>query len=171
MNSPTLKYSFLFVFVVLLQVLFLNQVQFSGYLNPFIYILFILLLPLDTPRYVSLFSAFLLGLTIDIFSNSMGTHAAATVFIAYLRPAVVQSISTKRDDDRNFYPGLKQYGFNWFFTYALILTFLHHLIFFTLEIFTFHNYYLTLYRILLSTIFSVFVIVLSQFIIFRNKAT
>ena len=40
-----------FVFLVLLQVLILNNIQFSGYINPYFYIYFILLLPFDTPRW------------------------------------------------------------------------------------------------------------------------
>ncbi len=152
----------MFISLVLIQVLILNQVQFSGFVNPYIYILFILLLPLSTPRYLLLILAFLIGLTIDVFCNSLGIHAAASVFIAYLRPLVIRFISN-REEDRNDYPGLLQNKFSWFLSYVSILVFLHHLVLFNLEVFSFSNFGNTIYRVILSSVFSIFVIVLSQF--------
>ncbi len=162
-----LKYGFMFIVLVLVQVLIFNQVHLGGYLNPFIYILFIMLLPVHTPRYLLLISGFLLGLAVDVFSNSLGIHAAATTFIAFIRPFVIRSISS-REEDRQEYPGLKQNSLSWFFYYALIMVFFHHLIFFYLEFFTFSNFLTTFLRVVLSTFFSVFIIVLSQFLIFRE---
>lgn len=162
-----IKYAAMFIVLVLIQVLILNQVQFSGYVNPYMYILFVMLLPLGTPRYAVLLSGFLIGITIDIFSNSLGIHAAGTVFIAYLRPSVLRAISG-REDEMSDYPGLKQNKFSWFFYYTTIMVFLHHLIIFYLEAFTFSHFLTTLYRLVLSSLFSIFVIVLSQFLIFRE---
>jgi hypothetical protein len=157
----------MFISLVLIQVLLLNQVQFSGFVNPYMYILFILLLPLNTPRFAVLMLAFLLGITIDIFSNTLGIHSAATVFIAFIRPLIIRIISD-REEDRSDYPGLKQNKLRWFLYYAFLMVVFHHIVLFYLEIFTFSNFLGTLFRILLSTLFSVFVIVLSQFIIFRE---
>lgn len=167
MIRGVIKYLIMFVVLVLIQVLFLNQVQFSGYINPYIYILFVLLLPLGSPRYVVLLSAFLIGLTIDIFSNSLGIHSAASVFIAFLRPFIIRSISN-REEDRSEYPGLLQNKFSWFLYYTSIMVVLHHAILFYLEVFTFSNFFETLFRVFLSTLFSIFIIVLSQFLIFRK---
>lgn len=161
------KYGIMFIALVLAQVLVLNQVQLGGYLNPFIYVLFILLLPLGTPRYLLLILAFLIGLAVDVFSNSLGIHAAATVFIAFIRPFVIRSISN-REEDRNDYPGLRQNKFSWFLSYVAIMVFSHHFILFFLEYFTFSHFFLTFLRIFLSSLFSIFVIVLSQFLIFRE---
>jgi len=157
----------MFVALVLLQVLIFNQFQFNGYVNPYLYVLFILLLPLSTPRYMLLFLGFFLGLAVDIFSDSLGIHAAATVFIAYIRPAVIRTISI-REEDRSDFPGLKQNKFSWFLSYTAILVFIHHFILLYLEYFTFTHFFSTLLRVFLSAIFSIFVIVLSQFIIFRQ---
>lgn len=162
-----IKYAVIFIVLVLIQVLFLNQMQISGYLNPYIYILFVMLLPLSTPRYIVLLSGFLIGLTIDIFLNSLGLHAAATVFIAYVRPFIVRSISD-REEEINDYPGLKQNKFSWFLYYSSIMVVLHHLILFYLEIFSFAQFFNTLLRVVLSSLLSIFVIVLSQFLIFRE---
>lgn len=167
MGRQLIKYAIMFVVLVLIQVLYLNQVQFGGFINPYIYILFILLLPSSSPKYVVLLSAFFIGLTIDVFSNTLGIHTFATVFVAYLRP-VVTGMITNREEDRADYPGLAQNGFRWFLNYTAIMVVVHHLFLFHLEVFTFFNYLDTLYRVLLSSVFSIFVIVLSQFLIFRS---
>ncbi|WP_347839895.1 rod shape-determining protein MreD [uncultured Draconibacterium sp.] len=167
MGREVIKYLIMFVVLVLTQVLFLNQVQISGFVNPYIYILFIMLLPVNAPRYVLLFGGFLLGICIDIFSNTLGIHAFATVFIAFLRPLVIGAI-TNREEDMLDYPGLQQNGLAWFFYYTAIMVVLHHTALFFIEVFTLANVFGTLYRIVLSSLFSIFVIVLSQFIVFRD---
>ena len=167
MGREIIKYSIMFVVLVLTQVLFLNQVQFSGFVNPYIYILFIMLLPFNAPRYVLLLGGFFIGLCIDIFSNTLGIHAFATVFIAFLRPAIITAI-TNREEDLEDYPGLVQNGFAWFLYYTAIMVLLHHIVLFLIEAFTIADLLGTLYRILLSSLFSIFVIVLSRFIVFRD---
>jgi len=167
MVNSYFKYPIMFVALVLIQVMILNQIEFSGYANPYLYILFILLLPSNAPRYVVLLSAFLIGITIDIFSGSMGIHASATVFIGYFRPFVIRVISV-RDEEPAEYPGLSQNKFSWFLTYTSIIVFLHHLMLFYLEIFTFRDFTDTFIRVVVSSFFSIFIIVLSQYIIFRK---
>ena len=162
-----LKYVIMFPVLVLIQVLILNHVQFSGYVNPYLYILFIMLLPMSTPRYLVLPLAFLIGLTVDVFSNSLGIHAAASTLIAYLRPVLIRIIST-HEEDRSEFPGLKQNGFLWFLYYTIGMVLLHHFVLFYLEIFSFQNFFHTFFKIVLSSLFSIFIIVLSQFIIFRE---
>lgn len=162
-----IKYTVMFAVLVLAQVLVLNQVQVSGYINPFVYVLFILLLPVSTPRYLLLILGFLIGFVVDIFSNSLGIHAAATVLIAFIRPYVIRLISS-REEDRNEYPGLRQNKFSWFLYYTSIMVFVHHFALFYLEYFTFSHFFSTFLKVLLSSVFTIFVIVLSQFIIFRE---
>ena len=161
------KYAVMFISLVLVQVLIFNQVQFSGFFNPYVYILFIILLPLSTPRYAVLILAFLLGLTIDIFSNSLGVHSAATVFAAYIRPLIIRIISN-REDDKSDYPGLNQNKLTWFINYVLLMVLFHHTALFYLEVYTFANFLNTFYRVILSSLFSIIIIVLSQFLVFKD---
>lgn len=167
MGRLLIKYGIIFIVLVLTQVLFLNQVQFSGFANPYIYILFVMLLPINSQKYVVLISAFLLGLSIDIFSNTLGIHAFATVFVAFIRPLIIGLI-TNREEDMSDYPGLKQNGLVWFLYYSTLMVLIHHSVFFFVEVFTFANFLETISRILISSVFSIFVIVLSQFIVFRD---
>ncbi len=162
-----INYFIMFAGLVLTQVLVLNHLQLGGHINPFVYILFVMLLPLSSPHSVVLPLAFFLGLTVDVFSDSLGIHAAATTFIAYARPLVARSVSS-HEEDRSDYPGMKHNGFRWFLYYTIIMVFFHHTVLFFLEIFTFADLFKTIYRIILSSFFSIFLIVLSQFIVFRD---
>ena len=96
-----------------------------------------------------------------------GIHSFATVFIAYFRPNVIRLIST-REEDKNDYPGLKQNKFQWFLSYVAIMVLIHHFALFYVEVFTFDNFLVTLIRTLLSAASSIFVIILSQYIVFRD---
>src|SRR5581483_10393034 len=84
-----------FIFLILFQVLVLNNIQLGGYINPYGYVLFILLLPVETPKWLLLLLSFSIGISLDMFSNTMGLHAAACVFMAYCRPRVLRIISPR----------------------------------------------------------------------------
>lgn len=157
----------MFIFVVLIQVLILNQLQISGYLNPYFYVLFIFLLPVSTPRYLVLLLAFISGFSIDFFTDTPGLHAAATTLIGYLRTPVLYLVSG-RGSDMAEYPTLKNNGLRWFLVYSVLLVLIHHFFLFYMEVFSFTGFFRTLIRVIFSTILSVFVIVLSQFLIFRD---
>ncbi len=162
-----IKYILMFIFVVLIQVLILNQLQISGYLNPYFYVLFILLLPVSTPRYLVLLLAFIIGFSIDFFTDTPGLHAAATTLLGYLRTPVLYLVSG-RGSDMAEYPTLKNNGLRWFLIYSVLLVLIHHFFLFYMEVFSFAGFFRTLIRVIFSTILSVFVIVLSQFLIFRD---
>ena len=162
-----LKYVLMFTLLVLIQVLLLNHIMLGGYLIPYMYVLFILLLPVSIPGYLLILLAFVTGLVIDLFSNSPGIHSSATLLMAIFRTPLIKSLSQK-EENPNDYPGLKQNGLSWFLAYTAILVVIHHVFLFFVEMFSFHDFFYTLFRSLLSSIFSIFIIVLSQFIIFRE---
>ncbi len=157
-----------FIVLVLIQVLVLNNIQLSGYINPYIYVLFILLLPFETPSWLLLISGFFLGLTIDLFMNTLGLHAAATVFLAFLRPYVLNLFAPRDGYEAGTFPRILYYGTGWFLKYAAVLILFHHLALFFLEVFRFSDFFLTLFRALLSSVFSIILVVLSQFVMFRK---
>ena len=89
MNKLVLKNVLRFIFLIGIQVLVLNNVLFMNYINPYIYILFILLLPFDTARWLLLVLSFALGFSVDAFQNTMGLHAFSCVFIAFIRRPIL----------------------------------------------------------------------------------
>ena len=170
MISDILKNIIRFLFLVLLQVLILNNIQLSGYLNPFLYVLFILMLPFQTPKWLVLLLAFIAGISVDMFSDTGGLHAAASVFMAFMRDPILRLISPREGDDAVQSPTVQQFGFGWFFSYAGILVFAHHFLLFYLETFHLSGFFPTFFRVILSSIFSLTLIFISQFFFSNPKS-
>ena len=157
-----------FFLLVLAQVLVFNNIEISGYINPYIYILFIVLLPFETPRWLELILGFLLGFSIDIFSETLGMHTAATVFVAYIRPFVLSYFAPRDGYELGSFPRVFYYGLPWFIKYAILLVLAHHMVLFFLEMFSFTDFFTTIFRIVLTSVFSSFLIIVSQYFIFRK---
>jgi rod shape-determining protein MreD len=158
-----------FVVLVLLQVFLLKNISLYNLSTPYLYILFILLLPFETPNLVLFSLAFVLGITIDAFYDTPGLHAAACVLLALVRIFFI-SITVQKDGfDNEPEPTLSIMGFRWFFTYALVLTLFHHFFLFNLEVFRLSEITHTLTRFLLSSIFTVFLMLVSGLLFFRKK--
>jgi len=168
MIKSFLKNILQFIFLVLMQVLIFNNIELGGYLNPYIYVLFILLLPFDTPRWLLLIIGFMLGLSVDILSETMGMHTSATVLMAFLRPSVLSMFSPREGYEKGSLPRIHFYGIQWFVQYTLVLVFAHHTMLFLTEIFRIQDFFHILLRIILSTLFSVSIISLSQYFVFRK---
>ncbi|MFW5753449.1 MAG: rod shape-determining protein MreD [Marinilabiliaceae bacterium] len=155
------RYILNFIVLVLLQVLVLNNLQFSGYLNPFLYILFIITLPFQTPRWFLLVLGFITGLTIDIFMNSLGIHAAATVFMTFLRPSILNSFAPRDGYEPGTRPVPADFGFGWFLKYTALMVVTHHLFLFFVEAFSFESFFATLWKSILSSIVSIGFIIIA----------
>ena len=157
-----------FIVVVLFQILVMDNVMLNGYMVPYIYILFILLLPFETPRWIVLTSGFVLGLGIDLFEHTPGMHTAATVLIAFIRPYILSLLAPRDGYEPETFPRIYFYGFTWFLKYTMLLVLVHHLALFYLEVFQLQNFFSTLGRVILSSILSASTIVLSQYFVFRK---
>lgn len=159
-----------FIFVLALQILIFNSIQFSGYINPHFYILFILLLPIKSPAWLTMLSAFLLGSIIDIFSQSPGLHASASVLIAFIRPLVISLIKTNSEIKAETTPNINNMGFRWFISYALSLILIHHTIYFFLEVFNFKHIFDTFYHVIISSFATFLLIILSQLFTYNKNS-
>ncbi|MFC2110518.1 rod shape-determining protein MreD [Bacteroidota bacterium] len=160
MTRETLSIAIRFIFLLLLQVLVLNNIDFFGYINPNLYILFVFLYPLEQKRTNFLLLAFLLGLCVDFFSNSGGIHAAATVFIAYIRLYVLKLVLNKSDIDYKLFKlGSQQLAK--IIVFISVLTFAHHFIMFYLDYFSFKNINTIAYKSLTTSIFTIILSILS----------
>lgn len=169
MVRSLILYPIQFILLVAIQVLVLNNIQFSGYINPYLYIIFILWLPFETPNWLLLSIAFVLGLSVDIFSDTLGMHTSACLFMAFCRPFILNRIAPRDGYDSNQNPSIQDFGIAWFVGYASILCLLHHLFLFTVEIFRFSDYFSTLGRALASSFISILLIVLTQFLRYNTE--
>ena len=170
MTEIFLKNFLRFTGLILLQIFILNNIQFNGYINPYLYILFIIMLPFNIADWLLILLAFMLGLSVDIFSDTMGLHSAATVFIAFLRPSIIRLGYRKQDYDLSVSkPSIKEFGFRWFFTYSLLIVSIHHFFLFYLEEFRFSEFFMTLSRAIVSIISTMILVILSQYIFYKKK--
>lgn len=168
MIGETIKIAFRFLFLVLLQILVLNNIQWSGYLNPYLYVLFILMLPFETPNWLLIILSFILGLTIDSFSNTWGMHSAACVMTGFIRPYYLKLISPRDGYETALRPVIRDFGIEWIIKYSLVLIFIHHFTLFYVEVFKFSLFFNTLLRVFLSTLFTFSLVIISHFIIYKR---
>lgn len=156
------RYLVLFVLLIALQVLVLNNINLGGYINPYVYILFILFLPFSIPGWLLLLMGFATGFAVDYFSNTLGLHTSATLILAFVRPSILSWLSYRDDLDRFDSPGIGNSGMEWFVRYVVMAVIIHHFALFILETFSFYHFHLTLLRVLLSSLVSSFFIIMLE---------
>jgi len=136
---------------------------------PLIYPLILLLLPVNTPHWLTMLLGFMVGITMDLFSNTPGVHASACVVLGYVRPYLLnlffqQNIKELGDT----VPTLFRMGFRSFLLYILFALVIHHCYYYIIQIWSFKNILLIVYKTILSTLLSIILIILSQ-LIFAKK--
>jgi hypothetical protein len=135
-----------FVLLVITQVLIFNNLNFLGFINPFVYVIFFYWYPIKTNRAIFMLSAFLLGLAIDIFSDTLALNALASVTIAYARPSIMRFCFGVNYDFQSF--SFKNTTKVQRVTFLALLVILHHLIFFSFEILSIAHILLILKKVL-----------------------
>ena len=149
-----------FVLLVLAQVFIFNKIIFGGYISPMIYPLFIILLPFETNKNFSLILAFMLGLSVDLFTGSIGLHTSATLFMTFVRPLAFSIISSNKVFENGIKPGINDLGLSWFISYTSFLVIAHHIYIFFIESFSFVEMGHTFIKAIISSLVSILLIVL-----------
>jgi cell shape-determining protein MreD len=152
-----------------MQVLIIQNINLSGYVILLPYVLIILMMSFETPKLLVLFISFLLGVCVDYFYDSSGIHASACSIMGFARYYVLKYIAPRDGYDVGVRPTIEDMGLEWFLRYAGTLVLIHHVFLFYLEIFRFSEFFTTLLRVLLSSIGTMVIIYLIQFLFFSNK--
>ena len=155
-----------FVGLVLLQALVFNHICLFGLATPFVYVYFLLVLDRDTDINALMLMAFLLGLSVDVFCNTPGVNAGASVFVAFMRPKLLRLFSP-RDEYDNFEPGIYTLGIWGFVRYALVVVLLHHMVLYFLEYFSFAHFGGLLLRVVCSALLTMMLLLALEFV--RHK--
>lgn len=134
----------------------------------FLYIGFILMLPVEIGPLLLMVIAFSMGLGVDLFYDSIGVNAAASVFMAFLRPYWLKVITPRGGYEDVVIPSLKSVDIGWFFTYSLPLIFLHHFALLYIETGGFDMFFFTLVKVFFSTLLTFFILVLSQYLFYKK---
>ncbi|UGS20798.1 rod shape-determining protein MreD [Flavobacterium cyclinae] len=166
MNNSLIN-SIRFVVFLFLQLLIFNNINLLGYLNPYPYVLFILLYPVNSNKSVLLLASFAMGILLDMFCNSGGIHAMASLILAYIRPSLFKfafglsyeyqtvKIADKITPER--------------ITLLLLAIFIHHFVLFFFEYFRLDQILTVLMRTLSSSLFTFVICLLTLFIIKPSK--
>jgi len=168
MNNEIVVNIFRFVFLALIQVLLLDHINFLGFINPYLYILFIVIYPFTGNKGLLIFLAFLLGLTIDMFNDSGGIHAGASTFIAYARPALLKFAFGVSYEYNTMKLNVATFSQQLIYIGSMVL--IHHLILFSLEIFSTEHILLLIKSTLFSGIFSLIVIFCTLYLFSRRNS-
>ena len=169
MINDVVKYFFRFVLLMLIQGLIIKNIDLGIFVNPFIYVLFILILPFNMAKWLLLIIAFFSGLIADMFYDTIGIHAAACTFMGYCKPYVFNLFSPRGGYESSKEPSVRDYGISWFLSVSTVLIVLHHFVLFYLEVFKISEFFYTFFRVVLSSVVSIFFVLLGQYTIYRNK--
>jgi rod shape-determining protein MreD len=160
-----------FMLFILFQVFVLHKIPpLHQFVTPYLYFLYILWLPYRMSRASVMIVAFLFGLTLDYFLNTPGLHAAPCVLIAYVRPFLINMLIPQEGAEQNYSsPSIVSMGWAPYFTYALVLTVLHHGYLVFLEWMEFGNFLYFLGKIFATTGVSMLLILVTELLFFRKE--
>lgn len=163
MNSSLILNIFRFIILIALQVLVFNNIKLFGYLDPFPYVLFIILYPVNSNRSLFIFMSFILGLTLDMFGDTGGIHAIACLLLAYIRPSIFKfsfglsyEYQTIKIAEKISYERI---------SFIVLSVFIHHFLIYMLELLRFGLILDIFLRTLLNTIFTTIICVLTIYLI------
>lgn len=157
MINNILRGLFYFVVFVVIQIWVLNNIHFLRIATPFLYLYFIIKLPVGISQTQVVFFSFLAGLTIDTFTNTPGMHAAACTLAGFAREPLIRFFMGK-DLPEGIYPSYKTFGFGGFFRYVVAFVVLHHVALFLLESLTFFDPVFLIVRIAASAVMTTLLI-------------
>jgi len=175
--TTLLKNIIRFCVILLVQVMILNKVTLQWWAQPagfpifipYLYPLFLLLLPFETPVIALLIAGFLCGITVDSFMNTAGMHAFAMVLIAYFRINVLNALMPKNLSEYSGQtPSVKNMGWFPFIIYVSFLIVMHHATFFTIELWSMSNIGYLMLKIIASSLTSV-LLILAYVLLFTNQ--
>lgn len=169
MQNNNLSLTIRFFVYILLQVIFFRNFALFDYAVAYPYAAFILLLPFEMTGVTTLLLAFGLGLSVDVFYDSLGIQAAACLLMAYMRRYLVRVMVTSSDMDAQLQPGIYDMGFRWFAIFASTLLFFHHFALFWIDMGGIENLPAMLLRAVVSTVFTLAVVVSMQYLFYAPK--
>lgn len=158
-----------FFIYLLLQVFLVRNLILFDVAFCYIYVAFILLLPFDIGAILLMILGFISGLVVDIFYDTLGIHAAASVFIAFIKPHWTKAIPPRGGYEMGMKPTIKIMGASWFLTYAVPLIFIHHLVIFFVEAGGMHLFGFTFVKVIFSSILTFIVLVILQYLFYQKR--
>jgi len=166
-----LKNSIRFVLFLLIQIIILNEVPpLNQFITPYLYFTFLLWLPFGTNRLTLTILGFVLGYSLDVFTNTPGLHAAAATLVGYVRPTILNLLlAQETSEEVNKEPSVGTMGWGPFLTYVFLLTFIHHFYLVLLEWLQFGNFTYFIGKVIATSLMSVLLILLVELVMNRRN--
>lgn len=167
-RSP-LSYIFTFFLYIIFQVYLFDELTLFGVSSAHVFLLYLFMLPVETPLFILYLVTFLMGLTIDSLSNTYlnGLHAASALIAIALRPYILQTLTANYRSKNEI--SLRNQNYLWYAGYLLSLFFIHHVFYYFLEAFSFKNFFFTWLKILASTFYSFLIGFLLCVLFYKKK--
>lgn len=169
MNLDWIKYIIWTVVLILFQSLVFNHIAFFSYINPFVYVLLIIMLPLNLSKQFVLVYSFLVGLSIDLFGDSAGLHAGASTLMGLTRGYLLNVVKPREGYENGDDITIFNLGFQNFLIYAGILISIHHFYLFFLEAFKWSLFFESFIKSILSSIVTILMIIIAQYLFMKKK--
>lgn len=171
MNRNLTILALTFLVFVPLQILVFEHLALFNTGFCFIYVIFLLLLPIELGYIQAMLVALLVGLLVDIFDGTLGIHAASSVFLMFLRPYWLRAVTPRGGYEVNTLPCIGDYGLTWFSIYAAPLVLMHSLAVFFIEAAGSGLFWLTLSKVALTSVISLVFMVTIQYLFYPKRKT
>lgn len=169
MISQVVRYVVSLFVLLLVQIFVLNQIEFAGYVRPYLYVLFLLLLPIELRGWLMLLIGFLLGMIMDTFTQTPGMNTSACLVLVFSRQYLLKIIAPREGYETGQLPRPEFFGWKWFLLYSSILVGVHHIWLFYAEVFHFKYFFSTLFRAIFSTVFTEVLILLTVLFFYNSS--
>lgn len=151
MTKNAIVSAVMFLLMVFLQVV-CNRICLFNIAVPFVFVYFILRLPMSLSVNWVMTLSFLIGLVVDIFSNTYGMYAMSSTIIGALRKPIFTLFYPREDEMSNSIPSINTLGVSTYIKYMFTLVLLLCVVIYFIQLFTFYNIGLTIMRIIGSSL-------------------
>lgn len=168
--SDNIRFLILSIVFLLLQLVWFRYFVFLNLGYIFIYPAILLFLPLELGLIAQLTIAFALGMFVDVFYNTLGLHTLGCVVYTYTRPNLIRFLTPLGGYDKNIRLTIASMGWRWMLIYTSFSLFMIIFLFFTLEAMSFDYFYLTLTKIIFTTVLSIFTVLSMVYVFFTPSS-
>lgn len=166
MNKKIIKYIFMLPIYLIIQIYILNEILFASYINPYIYLIVLIIMPYKIPKWFLLFYAFIIGFLIDLFSGTLGIHSSACLILVLLKSPISKITIPHNIIEETDELVMQKIGAKSFILFSFILVLIHHTILFILEHVALD--FQILLKIIASTIITTIIISITQLFFFKS---
>ena len=151
---------------LIIQIYILNEILFASYINPYIYLIVLIIMPYKIPKWFLLFYAFIIGFLIDLFSGTLGIHSSACLILVLLKSPISKITIPHNIIEETDELVMQKIGAKSFILFSFILVLIHHTILFILEHVALD--FQILLKIIASTIITTIIISITQLFFFKS---